>query len=126
MEKIRVLLVDDEVEFASALAERLQLRNYDVKAVFCAEDALALARTNPPHVMVLDLKLPGMDGTDIFRAVKQFAPFVEVVFLTGHGALPDTEEGNELSGFDFATKPVEISELMEKINRARERQKQKP
>ncbi|MBI4653832.1 MAG: response regulator [Nitrospirae bacterium] len=69
MTSAKILIVDDEVEFASVLAERLQLRGYDAKAVYCAEDSFAIAKSDPPDVILLDLKMPGMSGIEILMTM---------------------------------------------------------
>lgn len=122
MKRAKVLLVDDEVEFASALAERLKLRSYDARAVFCAEDAVAAVLNDPPEVMVLDIKMPGISGVDILRAVKQIAPGITVIMLSGHGNIEGI--GEELRGdiFDYALKPIDFEQLKEKIDRALQKQ----
>ena len=119
MARTKVLLVDDEVEFASALAERLQMRNYDAQAVFSAEDAITAARSDPPDVMLLDLKMPVMSGTEVLRYVKQYIPDIRVIMLTGHGTVNEGPEGKSGDVFDYAMKPIDISELIEKIEKAR-------
>lgn len=121
MTATKVLLVDDEIEFVSALSERLQLRNYDAKAVFCAEDAFALIKSDPPDVVLVDLKMPGMGGIEILETIKQFDPSVEVILLTGHGAIEDHAEGMKMVPFDYILKPVDLSELIQKIDQAREK-----
>lgn len=122
MKRAKVLLVDDEEEFASALAERLKLRNYDAKAVFNAEDAVAVVLNDQPDVMVLDVKMPGIGGVDLFRAVSQIAPGIRVIILSGHGSIQSL--GKELGGevFDYALKPVDFEDLKEKIDRALQEQ----
>ncbi len=119
--KPKVLLVDDEEEFATALAERLKLRNYDARAAFNAEDAMAVVLKDPPDVMVLDMKMPGISGVDVFKVVKQVSPTVEVIILSGHGSIQtlDKELGDEI--FDYALKPVDFDDLRQKIDRAIEK-----
>ncbi len=115
---IKVLIVDDEVEFASTLSERLALRDYDVKAVYCAEDAIAVVRSEPPDVVLLDLKMPGMSGLELINIIKQFDPSIQVVILTGQ--LITQDEAEVISGreFDTITKPVDLGELITRINNA--------
>ena len=119
MARTKVLLVDDEVEFASALAERLQMRNYDAQAVFSAEDAITAARSNPPDVMLLDLKMPVMSGTEVLKYIKQYIPDIKVIMLTGHGTVSEGPEGKSTDVFDYAMKPIDIKELIEKIEKAK-------
>jgi len=118
MPQTKVLLVDDEKEFASALAERLQLRNYDVKSASNALEALGLVHSFLPDVVLLDLKIPGMDGIETLKAIKQFEPAIEVSMLTGHGDIGSVEAGMMSGAFEYIMKPVDIGELTLKINKA--------
>ncbi|HWR89060.1 MAG TPA: response regulator [Dissulfurispiraceae bacterium] len=116
MKRTKVLLVDDEVEFATALAERLNLRNYDAKAVFCAEDAFAMANNNPPDVILLDMNMPGLHGFEVVDELKKFDPTVEIIILSGQGGLSDAKD---VAGvFDYLVKPIDIRELMNLIDKA--------
>ncbi len=124
MTRTKVLLVDDEVEFASALAERLQIRNYDAKAAYNALEALNSIYSDKPDVVVLDLKIPGMDGLEILKTIKQFDPTIEVIILTGHGAIESVKEGLRNGAFEYIMKPVDIGELTSKIDKAQKRRKQ--
>lgn len=118
MNKTKVLVVDDEVEFASTLAERLQLRGYDAKSVYCAEDTFAVVKSEPPDVILLDLKMPGMSGIEILMTVRTFAPDIYVILLTGHMDVEKEIEGISLDNFDYIMKPVDIKELIQKIEDA--------
>jgi len=117
----KVLIVDDEMEFASALAERLALRNYDVKAVYHAEDAIATAQSDPPDVVLLDLRMPGIGGFEVLKTIKKLDPTIEVILLTGQPETEVTEEGIPTGLFDYIMKPVDICELIAKINNASEK-----
>jgi DNA-binding NtrC family response regulator len=121
MARTKVLLVDDEVEFVSALAERLQMRNYDAQAVYSAEDAITVARSNPPDVMLLDLKMPVMSGMEVLKYLKQYIPDIKVIMLTGHGTVDEGPEGKSGDIFDYAMKPIDINELIEKIEKAKQK-----
>lgn len=121
MSHSKVLLVDDEVEFASALSERLRLRNYDARAVYRAEDALPAVKDDKPEVVLLDLKMPVMDGIEILKAIKQFDPAIEVIILTGHGEAESADEGMKTGAFDYVMKPVDIAELITKIEQAKKK-----
>jgi DNA-binding response OmpR family regulator len=118
MSGTRVLIVDDEVEFAATLSERLELRGYEAKAVYCAEDAIALARSNPPQVMLLDLRMPGMSGLDLIRVIKQFDSDIVIILLTGHGEEESRTEGLASGAADYIMKPVDIEKLLIKIEQA--------
>lgn len=119
--KTRILLVDDEVEFVSTLSERLQLRGYDVRTANNALEALAFVYKEPPDVIILDLRIPGMDGIETLKTIKKFDPTIEVIMLTGHGDIRSVEEGMKSGAFEYIMKPVDISELTAKIDIARKR-----
>lgn len=92
MEKFKVLLVDDEEEFVKALSERLQMRGLGSDLAFDGEQALQIVKDQEPDVMVLDLKMPGIDGMEVLRRVRKAYPQVQVIILTGHGTEKDAEE----------------------------------
>lgn len=121
MRKTKVLVVDDEVEFASTLSERLRLRNYNAKAVYSAEDALSFARSERPDVILLDLKMPKMSGIEVLKTIKEDAPDIDVILLTGHVDIENEIEGIKLGAFDYIMKPVDIEELISKIDKARQK-----
>lgn len=120
----RILIVDDEKEFASTLAERLNMRHIEATAVYCAEDALALIHTadNVPDVVLLDLKMPNIDGLQTLEAIKQYDPTIEVIMLTGHG---DRRIIDGISNMilDYIIKPVDLPELITKINEATQKRR---
>lgn len=121
MSKVKILLVDDEIEFATTLAERLNIRGFETTACFCTEDALALIHADEVlDVILLDLKMPQMDGMEMLVEIKKYNPTIEVIMLTGHGAgIPLTGIGSEKHGaFDCVMKPADINELTAKINQA--------
>lgn len=124
MSQTKVLLVDDEVEFASALAERLQLRNYEVKTANNALEALGLIHGFLPDVVILDLRIPGMDGIETLRTIKKLDPTIEVIMLTGHGDMKSVEEGMKSGAFEYIMKPVDIGELTPKIDKAQKKRKE--
>jgi DNA-binding response OmpR family regulator len=118
MSKIRVLLVDDEVELLQALSERLRLRGFDVAVARSGEKALALLKAVDIDLMVLDLRMPGMDGMTVLRTARQDHPNVDVIMLTGHGSEKERVESLRLGAFDYFQKPVDIGELVEALHRA--------
>jgi DNA-binding NtrC family response regulator len=119
MDKVKILIIDDEMDFASTLAERLELRDFDSKAVASAEDALAVFRNDwRPAVVVLDLKMPGMDGLATLGLLKRQDSAIEVIMLTGHGSTVSGIEGMKGGLFDYLMKPIDIDELVGKINDA--------
>lgn len=121
MSQTKILLVDDEVEFASALAERLQMRNYDVKTANNALDALRNISTYPPDVVILDLKIPGMDGIETLKTIKKLDSSIEVIMLTGHGDVQSVEAGIKSGAFEYIMKPIDIGELTSKIDNAKKK-----
>jgi len=118
MAKINILLVDDEEEFITTLAERMQLRNLPSQYAFNGDQAMQMVAASPPDVMILDLKMPGVDGLEVLRRVKKKYPRVEVIILTGHGAEKDEDEARRLGAFEYLKKPVDIDELTQHIEKA--------
>jgi DNA-binding NtrC family response regulator len=119
--KIRVLLVDDEEQFVQTLAERLQMRDYDVTTSMSGEDALEKVRGYNFDVVVLDVLMPGLDGIATLREIRNIKPLTEVIMLTGHGTVETAIDGMKLGAFDFLLKPTETEELVSKINKAHDR-----
>jgi len=115
---IKVLLVDDEVEFVTTLAERLRPRELKVDAVFDGTQALAFIGKTEPDVIVLDLMRPGLHGIDVLREIRKAHPKVQVIILTGHGTDQDDDAARKLGGFDFLRKPAELDLLVRKIKEA--------
>ncbi|HJL88579.1 MAG TPA: response regulator, partial [SAR324 cluster bacterium] len=104
-ENIKVLLVDDEEEFVRTLSGRIQLSDIGTKVVLDGEKAVESLEEEIPDVMVLDLKMPGMNGIEVLKKVKEAYPQVKVVMLTGHGSEKDEEEARKLRAFDYLQKP---------------------
>ncbi len=121
MADLGVLLVDDEVEFLETLEKRLRRRNMDVRVATSGEEALEVLSQFPPDVVVLDVKMPGMDGIETLREIKRRAPLIEVVMLTGHANLEVAIQGMEMGAFDYLMKPVDIDELVYKLQDAQRR-----
>ncbi len=117
-QKMRVLVVDNEVEFASTLAERLRLRKVEAESVFFGEDALPAVSRFQPDVIILDLDMPDITGLEVLSQVKNVDPAIEVILLTGHGSFDAGITGMELGAFDYIIKPVDLTQLMEKITEA--------
>ncbi len=113
-----VLLVDDEHEFVTTLSERLSLRGISSRVVFDGDGALRAVTESPPHVVVLDVMLPGMKGFDVLRGIKAGYPNVKVILLTGHGTTKNGIEGMKLGAFDYMIKPLDIDVLIEKMAEA--------
>lgn len=114
----RFLLVDDEKEFVQTLSDRLQTRDLDSVIAYDGEEALSYIEKDEPDVMVLDLKMPGVNGMDVLRKVKKERPHVEVIILTGHGSEKDKAMALELGAFAYLEKPVDIEVLSKTMKEA--------
>ena len=117
-DSIKVLIADDEVEFASTLVTRLQLRSFETTMVNSGEAALAAIQQSQPDVVLLDLKMPDIDGLEVLARLKQDYPHIKVIILTGHGSLEAGQEGMKLGAYDYVMKPVDLMRLIEKIEGA--------
>ena len=124
MPKLKVLLVDDEQEFVETLAARLMLRDVEATTARNGEEALSAVKQEEPDVILLDLKLPGIDGMEVLRRLKQAYPNVQVIMLTGHGSEQDEEAARTLGAFDCLKKPVDIDALVPRIKDAFKRKLQ--
>jgi DNA-binding response OmpR family regulator len=120
MAKWKVLLVDDEEEFASTLAERLRLRGIDAITANDGEEALRLLEAGLPQVVVLDMMMPGLGGNEVLRLIKREYPQLPVIMLTGRGSTKDGIEGMQLGAFDYLMKPLKIEDLLQKMQDALE------
>ncbi len=116
-----VLFVDDEVDFLDTVVKRIQKRNVNAYGAKNGEEALALLKQRPMDVVVLDVRMPGMDGIEVLKAIKRNDPLTEVIMLTGHASLEVAIEGMELGAFDYLMKPVEIDDLLYKLQDANKR-----
>lgn len=113
--KIKVLLVDDEKEFVDALAERLEIRDFEVTKAFDGDEALARIGSGDVDVVVLDVMMPGKDGIEVLREIKKTKPLVEVLMLTGHATVESAIDGLKHGAFDYLMKPTETKDLIAKI-----------
>lgn len=114
----KVLLVDDEREFVQTLSERLVSRNVGSYAVYDGQQALDFIQDDNPDVMILDLKMPGIDGIEVLKQTKATNPRIEVIILTGHGTIDDEKACMELGAFAYLRKPADIEKLSATINEA--------
>jgi len=119
---INVLVVDDEKDFVEMLSLRLKEHGENVLAAYDGNQCLSsLAQNEDTDVVILDIKMPGMDGIETLREIKHRFPIVEVILLTGHGSIDTAVEGMKLGAFDYLNKPAEFDELTEKLENARRR-----
>jgi DNA-binding NtrC family response regulator len=119
MGKVNVLLVDDEAPFVEALTRRLTRRELDITPAFDGSEALGkLDKMTQIEVVILDVKMPGMDGIETLRQIKQAHPLTEVIMLTGHATVESAIEGMKLGAFDYLMKPCDLDELVAKVEQA--------
>ena len=114
----KILLVDDEQDFLDALSERMRARGMDVATSSSAQDALATAEKGNFDAVVLDLKMPGMDGLEALRILKEKDPKLQVILLTGHATVQQGVEAMKRGALDLLEKPTDIETLTEKIKQA--------
>lgn len=114
----RILIVDDEEEFVQALAERLTIREYDVTTTFTGQDAIDKVGQFNFDIVILDVKMPGVSGVDVLKAIKSTKPLTEVIMLTGNATVETAIEGMKLGAFDYLMKPCDTDDLIGKINKA--------
>ena len=115
MKEFKVLMVDDEEEFVRTLDERMQMRNLETSVALSGEEAMKKLRNTLLDVLLVDLKMPGMDGMEVLRRAREAYPGVQVVMLTGHGSEADEAEARRLGVFDYLRKPVNMKRAYENI-----------
>ena len=116
-EEIKILLVDDEKQFVDTLAERLAMRGFSARVAYDGPQAHK-AVEEPTDVIVLDLRMPGMDGFEVLRSVKKSNPQVQVIILTGHGGDAEEQTAYRMGAYNFLKKPMDIDELLNSIRMA--------
>lgn len=117
----KVLLVDDEKEFIEPLSERLSNRGLHTAIAFSGDEAIRLVEGQDWDVVVLDVLMPGRDGTDTLREIKKMKPLTEVIMLTGHASVQSAIDGMKLGAFDYLMKPTDLKDLVDKIEKAQAR-----
>jgi len=114
----KILLVDDEEEFVSTLAERLSMRGMQTSTANSGQEALRMLEENPPEIVVLDVMMPGMNGLEVLKRIKAIQPGLPVILLTGIGSASEGLQGMDLGAADFLMKPLQIEELIDKMREA--------
>jgi len=121
----RILVVDDEKDFVEMLSLRLKETGEKVTSVYSGKECLETLEekkdVDDVDVVILDIKMPGMDGIETLREIKKRFPLVEVIMLTGHGATETAVEGMKLGAFDYLLKPADFKDLSAKLEAARKR-----
>jgi len=118
MSNIKILLLDDEEDFIRTLSERLDLRDLASHTAFNGQEAIEFVGDEEPDVIVLDLKMPGIDGMEVMRRVREMYPNIQVIIQTGHGNDLDEAEARRMGVFDYLKKPVDIELLVDRIKAA--------
>jgi DNA-binding NtrC family response regulator len=121
MGKMKIMLVDDEERFLKTTKKLIEKKGYDVLTALNGEDALEKLKLQNIHVVILDVKMPGMDGNQTLKAIKTLYPLVEVIMLTGHGTMDSAIDGLKSGAFDYLVKPADIDEILEKALEAYEK-----
>ena len=125
MAKATVLLVDDEVPFVETMTKRLTKRNLEIMAAFSGTEALNLLKEDESiEVIILDVKMPGMDGIETLREIKKSHPLAEVIMLTGHATVETAILGMKFGAFDYLMKPCDMDVLMSKVTEAVQKKRQ--
>ena len=115
---IKILLVDDEVKFLKAVADRLAIKGFDVTTADNGDEAIAAAGKGGFDVAVVDLRMPGMDGTQILKVLKENHKFIEIIMLTGHATVDSAVECTRLGAFKYLEKPYDFDKLVEGLKEA--------
>ena len=123
MKEFRVLIVDDEDNFRETFIKRLTKRELNVTGAESGEKALQILDKQLFDVVILDVKMPGMDGVETLREMKRMRPLMEVIMLTGHSTVESAIDGMKLGAFDYIMKPADLDELLEKMSQAYEKKR---
>jgi DNA-binding NtrC family response regulator len=115
---IKILLVDDEIKFLKAIADRLTLKGFTVTTADNGEGAIRAAKQGGFDVAILDLQMPGMDGTEVLKILKQKHKFIEIIMLTGHATVDSAIECTKLGAFKYLEKPYDFEKLVEALKEA--------
>jgi len=118
MEEMKIMMVDDEERFLSTTQKLLTKKGIDVVTAAGGAEALEMLQRKNVHVVILDVKMPGMDGNEVLKEIKRRFPLVEVIMLTGHATVESAIDGLKSGATDYLMKPTEISELIAKAREA--------
>jgi len=118
--KIQLLIVDDEVDFLDTIAQRMEMRGFDVTKAYNGNEALQAVKEKKYDIALLDLKMPGLDGFEVLKVLKTEHKYIEVIILTAHGSIESAFDTSKLGAFGFITKPYDFDELIKTIKEAYE------
>ena len=116
--QIKILMVDDEVKFLTAASDRLRLKGFDVTTATSGNEALDAAEEGGFDVAVLDLQMPGPDGSEVLKTLKKTHKFLETIMLTGHATVDSAVECTKLGAFKYLEKPYDFDKLVEALQQA--------
>ena len=120
MKEMRIMLVDDEERFLSTTKKLLERKGYEVLTAGGGQKALEILNGHEVHVVILDVKMPGMDGVTTLKEIKRLFPLVEVIMLTGHATVESAISGLKSGAFDYLLKPCDLDDLLSKAGEAYE------
>jgi DNA-binding NtrC family response regulator len=124
MSAVKILLVDDEKPFVETMMKRLKKRDIEVKPAYDGVEALNyLEQNSGTEVVILDIKMPNMDGMTTLKEIKSKYPLIEVIMLTGHATVETGIEGMKMGAFDYLMKPCDMEQLIDKVNEAAKRKR---
>jgi DNA-binding NtrC family response regulator len=118
--KIKLLMVDDEVKFLESISKRLVLKNFDVTKAVTGKEAIESAEKGFFDVAIVDFQMPGMDGAEVLRVLKEKHKYLEIIMLTGHATVDSAVECTKLGAFKYLEKPYDFENLVETIQQAYE------
>ncbi|MBN2418934.1 MAG: response regulator [Deltaproteobacteria bacterium] len=121
MDKMRILLVDDETRYLSTTSRLFSRKGYDAVTAASGTEAFKILGSSSIHVVILDMKMPGMDGMEILKTIKRDFPLVEVIILTGHGTMESAVDGLKAGASDYMVKPAYIDDMIKKAEEAFDR-----
>ena len=123
MENLNLLIVDDEERFLNTTKALLEKQGISTSIAINGYEALKIMEERPADVVIIDVKMPGMDGVEVLTKIKHRFPLVQVILLTGHASVESAVEGLKMGAFDYLTKPCDIPELMKKVKQALEKKR---
>ena len=121
MKEMKIMLVDDEERFLSTTKKLVERKGYEVFTATSGTEALETLKHHIIHVVILDVKMPGLDGVATLKEIKRLFPVVEVIMLTGHATVESAVDGLKSGAFDYVMKPCDINDLLQKANEAFEK-----
>ena len=118
---INILIVDDETDFVETMVKRFRIRKMPVASAASGPEALQIMAQQDFDVVILDVRMPGMDGLEVLRQIRNRSPLTEVIMLTGHASLDAGMQGMSLGAYDYVLKPADFDDLLDKVRKAYER-----